>query len=195
MKAKELYVNYGYQIKNNGEIALNDYLDMIGLCHKIKEEYTEEELLELEDLLYRYYLCGSRVQLNQMTQIASDWWRNELVNPTLQDLKLWKTILLIISCGNFTKERINSIETMNDFSKQFKSRLLEQLLLKNEVELNYPTVDKNILTDSLKESNYKHSKRYDMYMQIKENRIQVVKDGNSFCLYYNYQKINAKKEK
>ncbi len=195
MKAKELYVNYGYQIKNNGEIALNDYLDMIGLCHKIKEEYTEEELLELEDLLYRYYLCGSRVQLNQMTQIASDWWRNELVNPTLQDLKLWKTILLIISCGNFTKERINSIETMNDFSKQFKSRLLEQLLLKNEVELNYPTVDKNILTDSLKESNYKHSKRYDMYMQIKENRIQVVKDGNSFCLYYNYQKINAKKGK
>lgn len=193
MKSKDLYVNYGYQIKNNGEITLNDYLDMIGLCHKIKEEYTEEELLELEELLGCYHFCDHKIQLNQMVQIASDWWRNELVNPTLQDLKLWKTILLIISCGHFTNERINSIETMNDFSKQFKSRLLEQLLLKNEVELYYPTDDENILIDSLKESNYKHNKRCDMYMQIKKNRIQVVKEGKPFCLYYNYQKTNSKK--
>ena len=193
MNSKEQYVKNGYQIKNEGEISLNEYLEQIGLCHKIKEEYTKEELLELEELLYCYQMYDNKTQLNQMIQIASDWWRNELVNPTLQDLKLWKSILLIFSCGNYTNEYINSIETMDYFSKQFKSRLLEQLVLGNEVELYYPTDNENILMDSLREANYKQNKRCDMYMHVKKNRIQVAKEGNPLCLYYAYQKINSKK--
>lgn len=191
-KINTLYVKNGYQIGSEGEKTLQKHLETIELFHKIKEEYTEEEIEKLEVLLDYYQRYENKLQLKQMSTSATSWWRNELVNPTLEDSELWKIILRILCSGRYTSEPIHSKQTMDLFSKQLKGRIIEQIILGNEVELFYPTEENNLLTEAMAISHYQQSKRSSLFMFIKKNEIVVVKNKEKTCLYYSYQKIHKK---
>lgn len=188
----KLFVNDQYQINDKVGLPLKEVLSNIGLNHKIQPNYEKEELFYIEKLLEKYYHCDNLESIKIMCNTAANWWRNELVNPELDNVSLWKLLVGILNLEYYCNNYINSIPIMENFVEQFKSRLLEELLLEKEIDIYYPSDKFDILKLSIISSNLREYNNSYKYMHIEKNKIQVTNGLEKEYIYYSYKSDKVK---
>lgn len=184
----ELFIKDQKYICQNGDKSLKLFLEEIELYHKIKNKYSYDEIIELQELIELYNNYDNKLNLEHMCKIATNWWREIFINPNFEEIKLRELLLFALTAKLYRNKYTNPIEVVNLLCEELKSRIKEQLILGNEIDIEYPTIENNIIKESILVSNYKESNRPYARMIINKNEIKVIQDDKETYLYYFYQK-------
>lgn len=184
----ELFIKDQKYICQNGDKSLEVFLEEIELYHKIKSKYTYDEIMELQELIELYDSYDNKWNLEHMCEIATNWWRDIFINPNFEEIKLRELLLFALTAKLYRNKYTNPIEVVDLLCEELKSRIKEQLILGNEINIDYPTIENNIIKESIIASNYKESNRPYARMIINKDEIKVIQDDKESYLYYFYQK-------
>lgn len=172
-----------------GDVLLNDYLEMKGFYHLKQDIYTEDDLEYITKLLNDYNSCN-KVNINYAVDIATNWWVDYLMTPTLRNESSLKTFLRLFISWRSAYQYDNSMDVIEKLERELRSRIRTELVYNDEIIV--ASYNNSLLQVACEASNYVGLINDDIRMNISKNKIILWIGTECQTLYYNYEKSKKK---